>query len=67
MSGLSRQCHEKNLIYASLVILVYGGMCGGAVKTLNSGSGGPGFKPCPSHCLVRQGTLLDFVSLHPDV
>ena len=58
---------KKKLIYASLVILVCGGMCGGAVKTSNSGSGGPGFKPRPSLCLLRQGTLLDFVSLHPGV
>ena len=42
-------------------------MGGRAVKTSNSGSGGPGSKPRPSRCLLRQGTLLDSVSLHPQV
>ena len=44
-----------------------GGMCAQAVNTSNSGSGGPGFKPRPSRCFLRQGTLLHFVSLHPGV
>ena len=44
-----------------------GGVCGQAVNTSNSRSGGPGFKPRPSHCFLRQGTLLHFVSLHPGV
>ena len=39
-------------------------MCSRAVKTSNSRSGGPGFKPRPSRCFLRQGTLLHFVSLH---
>ena len=39
-------------------------MSGRAVDTSNSGSGGPGFKPSPSRCFHRQGTLLHFVSLH---
>ena len=42
-------------------------MSGRAVDTSNSGSGGPGFKPSPSRCFHRQGTLLHFVSLHPGV
>ena len=45
-----------------------GGVCRWAVNTWNSGSGGPGFKPCPWHyCFLRQGTLLHFASLHPGV
>ena len=32
------------------------------VKKSNSGSEGQGFKPCLSHCYLRQGTLLHFVS-----
>ena len=42
-----------------------GGVRGRVVNTSNSGSGGPGFKPRPSRCFLRQGTLLYFVSLHP--
>ena len=34
------------------------------VKKSNSGSEGQGFKPCLSHCYLRQGTLLHFVSSH---
>ena len=44
-----------------------GGMRGQGVNTWNSGSGGPGFKPCPWRCFLRQGTLLHFASLHPGV
>ena len=33
----------------------------------NSGSGGQRFKPRPSRCCLRQGTLLHFVSLHPNL
>ena len=33
-------------------------MCGLAVNTSNSGSGGPGFKLGPLCCFLRQGTLL---------
>ena len=44
-----------------------GGVCGGAVNNSNCGSGGPGFKPRPSPCFLRQGTLLHFVSLHPSI
>ena len=44
-----------------------GGMCAQAINTSNSGSGGPGFKPRPSRCFPRQGTLLYFVSLRPGV
>ena len=42
-----------------------GGVCGRAVNTSNSGSGGPGFKPRPLCCFLRQGTLLHFAFLHP--
>ena len=38
-----------------------------AVDISNCGSGGPGFKPRPPRCFLRQGTLLQFVSLHPGV
>ena len=34
-----------------------GGVCGWAVNTSNSGSGGPGFKPRPSRSFLRQGIL----------
>ena len=44
-----------------------GGVCGRVFNTLNSRSGGLGFKPCPSRCFLRQGTLPHFVSLHPGV
>ena len=33
----------------------------------NSRSGGPGCRPRPSRCFLRQGTLLHFVSLHQGV
>ena len=36
-------------------------------ETSNSGSEGPGLKPRPSRCFLRQGTLLHFASLHPGV
>ena len=42
-----------------------GGVCGWAVNTSNSGSGGLGFKPCPRIVSSDKLTLLDFVSLHP--
>ena len=34
-----------------------GGLCGRAVKTSNSQSGVPGFKPCPSRFFPRQGFI----------
>ena len=37
-------------------------VCGREASTLNSKSGSPGFKPRPSCCFLRQGTLLYFVS-----
>ena len=37
-------------------------MCGRAVNTSNSKSTSPGYKPRPSCFLLRQGTLLYFVS-----
>ena len=42
-------------------------MCGLAVNTSNSGSGGPGFKLGPLCCFLRQGTLLLVVFPHPGV
>ena len=48
------------------VLCCFGGVCGQVVNTLNSGSGAAGFKPCLSCCFFIQGTLLYFVSLHPD-
>ena len=49
------------------IVTTRGGVCGRVVNTSNSGCGGPGFKPRSSHCFLKQGTLLHFVSLHPDV
>ena len=48
------------------VLCCFGAVCGRVVNTLNSGPGGAGFKPCLLCCFFRQGTLLYFVSLHPD-
>ena len=42
-----------------------GGVCGRADNTTNSR--GPGLKPRPSPCFLRQLILLHFVSLHPGV
>jgi len=39
----------------------YGGVYERAVNNSTSGSGGPGFKPRPSRCFLRQGTYLNFV------
>ena len=33
------------------------GVSSQAVNTSNSGSGGPRFKPCQSHCFLRQGII----------
>ena len=44
-----------------------GGVCGRAVNTSNFRSGGLGFKPRPSRCFLRQGTLPHFASLNPGV
>ena len=44
--------------------LIFPPFFGRVVNTSNTGSGGPGFKPRPSRCFLRQGALLDFVSLH---
>ena len=44
-----------------------GGMSGQAVNTSHSRSGGLGFKSHLSGYFLRQGTLLQFVSLHPGV
>ena len=56
---------EKKRLHRKLATC--GGVCGRVVDTSNSGSGGPGFKPRPPRCFLRQGTLLHFVSLHPGV
>ena len=40
-------------------------MCGQAVSKFRSG--GPGFKPYPLPCFLRQGTLLHFLSLNTSV
>ena len=60
---------EKKLVGSFSTPTFCGGMCGRrAVNTSNSrGSGGLGFKPRLSCCFLRQGTLLNFVSLHPGV
>ena len=60
---------EKKLVGSFSTPTFCGGMCGRrAVNTSNSrGSGGLGFKPRLSRCFLRQGTLLNFVSLHPGV
>ena len=42
-------------------------MCGRVINTLNSASGGPGFKPCRLLCFFRREPLLHFVSLHQGV
>ena len=55
-----------NLLNACMLYTL-GGVCGQMVNTSNSGSGGPGFKPCASCCFLRQGTLLHFASLQPVV
>ena len=60
---------EKKLVGSFSTPPFCGGVCGRrAVNTSNSsGSGGLGFKPRLSRCFLRQGTLLNFVSLHPGV
>ena len=70
-------CYKNNVFYDPFffqckgIILTYtpscGGVCDRAVDNSNSGSGVPGFKPCLSFFLIRQETLLHFVSLHPGV
>ena len=42
-------------------------MCGRVVNTLTSGSGGPRVRPRQLRCVLRQVTLLHFISLHPGV
>ena len=60
---------EKKLVGSFSTPPFCGGTCGcRAVNTSNSsGSGGLGFKPRLSRYFLRQGTLLNFVSLHPGV
>ena len=52
--------NESNRIFLTdlLSLATAGGVCGRVVNTSNSRSGGPGFKPRPSRCFLRQGTLL---------
>ena len=54
---------EQGILYMKISPVVFqylnfhiycGGMCGRAVNTSNSRSKGSGFKPCPSHCFLRQ-------------
>ena len=57
-----------NWIGANKIYIFFGGgMSGWAVNASHSRSGGPGFKSHPSGCFLTQGTLLQFVSLHPSV
>ena len=58
---------KTDVNYNKVLLIHGGGICGRVVNTSNSRSGGLGFKPCPFHCILRQGTLLHFVSLHPGV
>ena len=53
--------------FIACFLFFHASVCGLAVNTYNSVSGSPGFKPCPSYCFLRQGTLLHFVSLHSGV
>ena len=44
--------------YITRSMIITGGVvCSQVVNTSNSGSGGSGFKPRPSRCFLRQGTL----------
>ena len=55
-------------LYACINTQKFKWVCGRAVtNTSKSVSGGPGFKPRSSRCFLGQGTLLNFVSLHPGV
>ena len=58
---------KTDVNYNKVLLIHGGGICGRVVNTSNSRSGGLGFKPRPLHCILRQGTLLHFVSLHPGV
>ena len=68
-----KQYYYKNINFhlkgISLTIMckLSGGVCGRAVNTSKSGSGGLVFKPRPLRCFLRQVTLLHFASLHPGV
>ena len=64
----SNENSEKKIYHLGWISTVpCGGVCGRAVGTSNSGSGGPGFKLRPSRCFLTQETLLLFVSLYPGV
>ena len=66
LNVLSHESVLKNCVRDRLTMappLHCGGVCGRAVNTSNSRSGGPGFKLYPSRCFLRQGTFLHFVSL----
>ena len=60
-------CGLPHLVIIQSACMKGRGVCGRAVSTSNSGSGGPVLKPRPSRCFLRQGTLLHFVSLDPGV
>ena len=55
---------KTDVNYNKVLLIHGGGICGWVVNTT---SAGPGFKPRPLHCFLRQRTLLHFVSLHPGV
>ena len=58
--------HLQQVVLTTLCVFC-GGVCWRAVYTSNSGFGGLGFKPYPSRCFLRQGTVLHFVFLHTGV
>ena len=58
---------KTDVNYNKVLLIHGGGICDRVVNTSNSRSGGLGFKPRPLHCILRQGTLPNFVSLHPSV
>ena len=68
VQGMSRFLQNELRAYFTRSMIITGGVvCSQVVNTSNSGSGGSGFKPRPSRCFLRQGTLLHFVSVHPGV
>ena len=67
LMGFHCSVHLRHIILKYLQWIAIRGICGTAVNTLNSRSGGLVFKSCPSCCFLRKGILLHFVSLHPGV
>ena len=64
---LKRMVHPIKTMSNLLTTAVHVSVSGRVVNNSNSRSGGLGFKPHPSHCFLRQGSLLQFVSLHSGV